>query len=99
MWGIGHTITIFVVGSLIILLSKNPSPRVGLSMEFCVAVMLVLLGVLNLSGAMQKVTRFFTRARVQEPATWMPSIPSGSWLSKNGTAFGQLEIYHCFGLW
>lgn len=95
VWGIGHTITIFVVGSLIILFKVEIPPRVGLSMEFCVAVMLVLLGVLNLSGAMQKITRFFTRARVQEPTTSMPSSPSGSWLSNNGTAFGQLGIYHC----
>ena len=53
VWGIGHTITIFIVGSLIILFKLEIPPRVGLSMEFCVALMLVILGVLNVSGAMR----------------------------------------------
>ena len=60
VWGIGHTITIFIVGSLIILFGVEISPRVGLSMEFSVAVMLILLGLLNLSGVMQKLTARFT---------------------------------------
>ncbi len=62
IWGIGHTITIFIVGSLIILFGVEIPPRMGLSMEFCVAVMLILLGVLNLTGVIQKVTAYFTPA-------------------------------------
>ena len=62
VWGLGHTITIFIVGALIILFGVEIPPRVGLSMEFSVAVMLILLGVLNLSGVMQKVTSYFTPA-------------------------------------
>jgi len=64
VWGIGHTITIFIVGSLIILFGVEIPPRVGLSMEFSVAVMLILLGILNLAGVMQKVTARFTPAIV-----------------------------------
>jgi high-affinity nickel-transport protein len=60
----GHTITIFVVGSLIILFGVVIPPRVGLSMEFSVAIMLILLGVLNLTGVMQKVTAYFTPAAI-----------------------------------
>jgi len=60
VWGLGHTITIFIVGSLIILFGVEIPPRLGLSMEFSVAVMLVLLGVLNLTGVMQKATSYFT---------------------------------------
>lgn len=62
VWGIGHTITIFIVGSLIILFGVEIPPRLGLSMEFSVAVMLILLGILNLTGVMQKVTVRFTPA-------------------------------------
>jgi len=62
VWGVGHTITIFIVGSLIILFGVEIPPRLGLSMEFSVAVMLVLLGILNLTGVMQKVTTRFTPA-------------------------------------
>src|SRR6201999_4384187 len=64
VWGIGHTITIFIVGSLIILCGVEIPARVGLSMEFSVAIMLVLLGVLNLTGIMQKVTAYFTPAAI-----------------------------------
>jgi len=50
-WGIGHTITIMAVGGAIILFGVVIPPRLGLSMEFAVGVMLVLLGVLTLTGA------------------------------------------------
>jgi ABC-type nickel/cobalt efflux system permease component RcnA len=72
VWGIGHTITIFIVGSLIILFGVEIPPRIGLSMEFSVAVMLILLGVLNLTGVMQKVTRYFTPAIAKPKNTCAP---------------------------
>jgi len=50
LWGVGHTMTILLVGSAIILFDVVIPPRVGLTMEFSVAVMLVLLGVLSLGG-------------------------------------------------
>ena len=49
-WGVGHTLTILGVGSMIILLRITVSPRVGLSMELAVAVMLIVLGLKNLRG-------------------------------------------------
>jgi ABC-type nickel/cobalt efflux system permease component RcnA len=55
LWGVGHTLTIFLVGSAIIVFGVVIPPRLGLSMEFCVALMLVLLGALNLTGAMRWV--------------------------------------------
>lgn len=56
VWGLGHTITVFAVGALIILFGVQIPPRIGLSLEFSVAVMLVLLGMMNLTGLMQRVT-------------------------------------------
>ena len=53
LWGLGHTFTIFVVGTMIILFQVTIPPRVGLSMELTVAAMLILLGVLNLTGALR----------------------------------------------
>ncbi len=53
-WGVGHTFTIFVVGVAIILFKVSIPTRLGLSMEFSVGLMLILLGVLNLSGVMQR---------------------------------------------
>ncbi|HZK78299.1 MAG TPA: hypothetical protein VFC35_05275 [Gemmatimonadaceae bacterium] len=50
MWGLGHTLTIFVIGGAIILFKIALAPRLGLSMEFCVALMLMVLGYLNLTS-------------------------------------------------
>jgi hypothetical protein len=47
-WGVGHTLTLVVVGGAIVLFGIVIPERLGLSFEFCVALMLILLGVLNL---------------------------------------------------
>ena len=60
-WGLGHTLTIFVVGGLIILCGVVIPPRLGLAMEFSVGMMLILLGGLNLTGLMQKISGGLTR--------------------------------------
>lgn len=59
-WGIGHTLTILAVGGAIILLDIAIPPKVGLAMELAVAVMLVVLGVLALTGMPRRLTRRFT---------------------------------------
>ena len=51
LWGLGHTVTVLVVGALIIGFNVVIPPPVGLALEFAVAVMLIVLGVLNLTGA------------------------------------------------
>ncbi|MEP6617925.1 MAG: high-affinity nickel-transport family protein [bacterium] len=58
LWGVGHTATIFLVGGAIIVLKVQLSAipaRVGLSLEFAVAVMLVVLGLLTLAGGERRV--------------------------------------------
>lgn len=49
-WGVGHTLTIFLVGALIILFNVAIPARIGLSMEFSVGLMLVVLGLMNVSS-------------------------------------------------
>ena len=61
-WGVGHTLTILVVGSGIILFGWVIPARIGLSMEFSVGLMLILLGVLNLTGILQWITNTFSPA-------------------------------------
>src|SRR6202034_3850861 len=60
LWGLGHTITIFLVGSTIILFGVVIPPRLGLTMELSVGLMLILLGILNLTGFTRWVTETFT---------------------------------------
>jgi ABC-type nickel/cobalt efflux system permease component RcnA len=49
-WGIGHTLTILIVGAGIILLNWAIPARLGLSMELAVGLMLVVLGVINVTA-------------------------------------------------
>jgi high-affinity nickel-transport protein len=54
-WGLGHTLTILLVGGGMILFGWVIPPRIGLSMEFSVGVMLIILGLMNLSGVMRRI--------------------------------------------
>jgi hypothetical protein len=60
LWGVGHTLTILIVGGGIILFGWVIPARIGLSMEFSVGLMLILLGVLNLTGVMQWLVGTFS---------------------------------------
>lgn len=51
MWGLGHTLTILIVGGAIVAFKYAFTPRIGLSLEFSVASMLMVLGVLNLKNS------------------------------------------------
>jgi high-affinity nickel-transport protein len=50
LWGIGHTITLLAVGGVMIVLKLAMPPWLGLSLEMLVAVMLVVLGIVNVVG-------------------------------------------------
>lgn len=67
VWGLGHTLTIVIVGGAIILFRWVIPPRVGLSMELAVGVLLIVLGIVN-------VAAFF---RAVPPAA-PPSDPAGA---------------------
>jgi ABC-type nickel/cobalt efflux system permease component RcnA len=61
-WGVGHTLTIFVVGAGIILFNLVIPVRVGLSMELSVAVMLIILGLLNVAGFLRSMPASSTQS-------------------------------------
>src|ERR687893_1372977 len=65
LWGTGHTATIVLVGGAILVFRLVIPPRLGLAMEFAVAVMLVLLGVRSLR----------TAGGARGSATWSPMRP------------------------
>jgi len=62
LWGLGHTVTILLVGAGLILFNLVIPPRVGLTMEFAVGLMLILLGVLNLTGVSNWLSERFSPA-------------------------------------
>jgi high-affinity nickel-transport protein len=55
LWGVGHTVTIVAVGGAIILFTVVIPPRLGLSMEMAVALMLIVLGMWNLTGFLEQI--------------------------------------------
>jgi high-affinity nickel-transport protein len=65
VWGLGHTITLLLVGGAIIAFKIGFNARLGLSMELCVAVMLIVLGLLNL---------FAVKMRTEAPSSSRPFV-------------------------
>src|SRR5438552_10752427 len=66
-WGVGHTLTIFVVGAAIILFNLVIPARVGLSMELSVGLMLIVLGLMNVASFLRSMptTALHTHEGVQ----------------------------------
>jgi hypothetical protein len=67
-WGLGHALTVLVVGGSIILFGAVVPPRLGLGLEFTVALMLMALGLANLTGALDRLHRSAHERAGTEPA-------------------------------
>jgi high-affinity nickel-transport protein len=103
LWGMGHTLTIFLVGAAIILFKVAIPPRLGLSMEFAVGLMLIFLGVLNLTGVLRWMQQRFAPSMLA-PEVVAPEVPAvdkaddkaitsstGGWLDRN---LRELGLYN-----
>ncbi len=53
LWGVGHTLSLLIAGVLVMLFHFEISERAALSLEFCVGLMLVALGL----NALRKLAR------------------------------------------
>jgi len=60
VWGLGHTLTVLLVGAAIIVFKIAIPARLGLAMEFAVAIVLILLGV---GAAASLIRKAATRMR------------------------------------
>src|SRR6267154_2670624 len=60
VWGLGHTITVLIVGAAIIIFKIAIPARLGLAMEFAVAIVLILLGI---GAAVSLMRKFADRMR------------------------------------
>jgi high-affinity nickel-transport protein len=69
LWGLGHTATLMAVGLPVVLFGLVIPERLGLSLEFSVALMLMLLGGWNLAEFLRRlhVNQTHDHALVQEP--------------------------------
>jgi len=51
LWGLGHSVTVLGIGGALVVFRIVMPPRVGLGLEFGVALMLIVLGLANLRKA------------------------------------------------
>ena len=55
VWGLGHTVTVLAVGAAIIIFKLAVSARLGLAMEFAVAIVLILLGLGSVGALLRRI--------------------------------------------
>ena len=71
VWGLGHTVTVFVVGGVLVLFNLVIPAHVGVAMELGVAAMLVVLGLANVVGSFSG-----HRPRVGAQKRHLPATPA-----------------------
>src|SRR5215472_13007418 len=81
-WGVGHTLTILLVGAGIILFNLVIPPRLGLSMELSVGLMLIVLGALNVLSFFRSLPG--TRLETPEAPALVHSHAASTNSSENG---------------
>jgi ABC-type nickel/cobalt efflux system permease component RcnA len=91
LWGLGHTITIFIVGSAIIIFGVVVPPRLGLSMEFCVALMLIILGMANLTGVMKWLTKTYSPSQKVTQSPLSAILVHASTFPKSSRGFSDYK--------
>ena len=102
LWGIGHTATILLAGGVIILLKVQLAaipPRVGLSLELAVAVMLIVLGLLTLAGNERRVAESTARPMTVgfvhglAGSAAVATLPQVALIPDPGWAVGYLAVF------
>jgi len=66
IWGLGHTLTVLLVGAAIIVFKIAIPTRLGLAMEFAVAVVLILLGIGAALRLVRRIARHLSSDRLHD---------------------------------
>jgi len=89
LWGVGHSVTVAIVGCLIILFGVVIPPRIGLAMEFAVGVMLVLLGLFTLSAVARQAREALALHLLHGGAHGAQAHPNAN----GGEANGHMHVH------
>jgi high-affinity nickel-transport protein len=101
LWGVGHTLTVVAVGGAIVLFTIEIPPRLGLTMEMAVALMLIVLGIWNLTGILEHIRGFRPtgegdagppHARAHSHRNYVQSHPSGPGSEQHGHRDDQTPV-------
>jgi ABC-type nickel/cobalt efflux system permease component RcnA len=87
-WGVGHTLTIFAVGAAIIVFDLVIPPRIGLSMELSVGLMLIILGVMNVFSFRRAIPQAAIQAGDESPTTHTHVHSHGDYLHSHAHTHG-----------
>ena len=87
IWGLGHTVSLFVVGLVVLILAVNISETISSRLEFGVGVMLLFLGVTTFTG--WSIGNFFKGLRHQKS--------SSSTSSHKHIHYHQGDVVHSHG--
>lgn len=87
-WGLGHSVTLMLVGGAIVLFGLTVPPRVGLAFELLVALMLIAIGAVTLS-----------RRPVIDPASLRRPVAVGFVHGLAGSAFVALLVLAAIPGW
>ncbi len=93
LWGAGHTLTILAVGAAIILFTLVIPPRLGLTMEFSVGLMLILLGVLNLRSFRKHVSALGLNSHTHHTEPTAAPDHTHSAISSLDRSWGRWSLY------
>lgn len=76
LWGLGHSVTVIAIGGAMVLFRLVMPPRLGLGLEFGVALMLIVLGFANLrtDGGRQVADGAGRVADGRAAGSWRPLI-------------------------
>lgn len=98
VWGIGHTLTLLLVGGAIVLFGLVVPPRLGLSLEFSVGIMLIALGILNFRSFTRWLGNAANANNVHGRGAYAHAHPHGHDQDEASTTwfdvkFGRLSLY------
>ena len=69
IWGLGHTLTVLAVGSAILVFKIAIPTRLGLALEFAVAIVLILLGLGAAAKLVRRIATRVSRGSSRDPET------------------------------
>jgi high-affinity nickel permease len=96
-WGVGHTLTIFVVGAMIILFNVVIPTRIGLSMEFSVALMLIVLGIMNVAAFMRSASAISAAASADSEGVHVHAHAHGDYIHTHAHGHSSETHTHSSG--
>ena len=94
LWGIGHSLTVTLIAIPIIFYSFIIPPSLELILELIVGIMLVMLGILTLSGITEKITKRFIPPTIHKHAHESKRGKSHSHLHFHLSNFLNQNVHH-----